>query len=137
MMMGFVASVEENCVVEALLPSGAKMSGTVYLYPSMAANETWPYASVKATPAQVNPSPSRLVPILIRTSLAGVPSGARTTNLTGVLFKKGGNWKSHCVRAVSVISTVEAAASLPAFGQYSGVKGYSSVGGLNMFNTTL
>ena len=135
--MGFVASIEENCVAVALLPSGAKISGTVYLYPSTAGNETWPFASVKATPAHVNPSPSRLDPILIRTSLAGVPSGANTTNLTGVLFKGGGNRKSHCARVVSVTSTVEADASLPALGQYSGVKGNSKVGGIYMFNTTL
>ena len=135
--MGFVASIEENCAAEVLLPSGAKISGTVYLYPSTAGNETSPCASVKATPAHVNPNPSRLAPILIRTSLAGVPSGAKTTNLTGVLFNGGGSRKSHCARAVSVISTVEAAASLPALGQYCGVKGYSKVGGIYMFNTTL
>ena len=39
-MMGFAASTEENCVAETLLPSGAKTSGTVYLYPSTAGNET-------------------------------------------------------------------------------------------------
>src|SRR5579872_4318002 len=100
MMMGLVASAEENCAAEVLLPSGAKISGTVYLYPSTAGNETSPCASVKATPAHVNPSPSRLDPMLIRTSLAGVPSGVKTTNLTCVLFKGGGNRKSHCAGAV-------------------------------------